>query len=126
MKPMQVRSWLLKLPMPGVCGVISGLSTSGSTRQRPLLASPYHKWRTGLQGVLFAWQAKRPVTGSAVPLVNWLAAVPARITPDVGAVTEERPNVFQSCVPAHSVVVVGMLSWVTFCAFAVVAKARRS
>src|SRR5262245_29246511 len=128
MKPMQVRSMLLNFPIPGEGSVKSGSSTSGSMRHRPLLASPYHMWRAVLQGAVApgCWQAKRPVTGSAGPLVNRLGAVPARIKPFAGAVTDERPNTFQSWVPAHNVVVVGVFSCVTFCAFAVVANARRS
>src|ERR1051326_8486782 len=125
MKPMQVRSMLLNLPIPGRGSVKSGSSTSGSTRQRPLLASPYHMWRTGLQGAVAPglWQANRPSDPNG-PLVNWLGAVPARIRPEVGAVTDERPNWFQSTVPAHNWVVVGTFSWVTFCAFALTANAR--
>lgn len=53
-------------------------------------------------------------------------AVPCRMMPDAGAVTEDKPNWFQSWVPAHNVVVVGTFSCVTFCAFAAVANARRS
>src|ERR1700751_4337451 len=103
MNPMQVRSMLLWKPMPVMLETV-GSSTSGSTRHKPLLESPYHMWRTGLP-------------------VNWLMAVPCRITPDVGDVTEDKPNVDQSWVPAQSVVVVGVLSTVTFCAFALAANA---
>src|SRR6185437_1696150 len=125
---MQVRSMLLNLPIPGDGSVRSGSSTSGSIRQRPLLASPYHMWRTGLQGAVApgCWQANNPVTGSGVPLVNWLGAVPARIKPDVGFVTDDKPKVFQSAVPAHRVVVVGTFNCVTFCAPAVAANASRT
>lgn len=84
--------------MPGVLETI-GPSASGSTRHKPLLESPYHKCRTGLP-------------------VNWLMAVPCKITPEVGEVTEDKPNVDQSCVLAHRVVVVGVLISVTFCALA--------
>ena len=56
--------------------------------------------------------------------MNWLGAVPASTTPAVGAVTDDSPNWFQSWVPAHNWVVVGTLSWVTFCAFALTANAR--
>src|SRR6185312_122822 len=128
MKPMQVRSMLLNFPMPGEGSVISGSSTSGSIRHRPLLASPYHRWRTGLQGAVApgCWQANNPVIGSGVPLVNWLGAVPASITPAVGLVTDDRPNWFQSWVPAHNWVVVGTFNCVTFCAPAVAANASRT
>src|ERR1051326_4221962 len=44
--------------------------------------------------------------------------------PEAGAVTEDRPNWFQSWVPGHSVVVVGTFNCVTFCAIADVANAR--
>src|SRR6476646_1678258 len=96
---------LLNLPMPGTGWFRFGSSISGSMRQKPLLASPYHRWRSG-------WP------------VNWLMAVPGRITPEAGNVNEDRPNCTKSCVPAHSVVVVGTLSCVTFCAFALTANAR--
>src|SRR5262249_33426496 len=78
---------------------------SGSTRHRPLLESPYHIWRTGFP-------------------VNWLIAVPCRITPEVGEVTDDKPKTDQSCVPAQSVVVVGVFNTVTFCALADEANAR--
>src|ERR1051325_7193163 len=70
--------------MPAMLEAV-GSSTSGSTRQRPLLESPYHMCRTGLP-------------------VNWLIAVPSRITPELGAVTEDKPKTDQSWVPAHNVV----------------------
>src|SRR5262249_56718643 len=95
---MHVRSMLLWKPMPGMLETV-GSSTSGSMRHSPLLASPYHMCRTGLP-------------------VNWLMAVPSRITPEEGAVTDDKPKIDQSCVPAHSLVVVGVLSTVTFCACA--------
>src|SRR5262249_61178279 len=98
MKPMHVRSMLLWKPMPGMLETV-GSSTSGSTRHRPLLESPYHMCRTGLP-------------------VNWLMAVPSRITPEEGAVTDDKPKTDQSCVPAHSVAVGGGLGTVTFCALA--------
>lgn len=82
----------------GSAGTI-GSSTSGSTRHRPLLESPYHKCRTGLP-------------------VSWRMAVPCKIIPEVGEVTEDKPNVDQSCVPAHRVVVVAVLNTVMFCALA--------
>src|ERR1041385_5665836 len=92
--------------MPAMLEAV-GSSTSGSTRQRPLLESPYHMCRTGLP-------------------VNWLIAVPSRITPELGAVTEDKPKTDQSWVPAHNVVVVGVFSTVTFCAFAEAASAKRT
>src|SRR5215467_1653024 len=115
MNPMQLRSMLLAAPIPGKGSAMFGSSTSLSTRHIPLLASPYHRWRTVLQGAvaLGSWQAKRP-SWPRGPLVNWLGAVPCRITPEPGAVTEDRPNRFQSSVPAHSWVVVGTFNWVTF------------
>src|SRR4029077_5024880 len=96
---------LLKRPMPGEGWVKFGSSTSGSMRHMPLLWSPYHRWRTG-------WPVKA------------LIAVPCRMMPEAGAVTEDNPNWFQSCVPAHNSVVVGTLSCVTFWAFALTANAR--
>src|ERR1041385_2868892 len=104
MKPMHVRSMLLWKPMPGMLETV-GSSTSGSMRQRPLLESPYHMCRTGLP-------------------VNTLMAVPSRITPEPGEVTDDKPKTDQSWVPAHNVVVVGVLSTVTFCAFAEAANAK--
>src|SRR4029077_16609924 len=92
--------------MPAMLETV-GSSTSGSTRHKPLLESPYHMWRTGLP-------------------VNWLMAVPSRITPEPGEVTDDRPKTDQSCVPAHSFVVVGVFNHVTFCAFAEAAKAKRT
>src|SRR5262249_55918209 len=104
MKPMHVRSMLLWNPIPGMLETV-GSSISGSTRHRPLLESPYHIWRTGFP-------------------VNWLIAVPCRITPEVGEVTDDKPKTDQSCVPAQSVVVVGVFNTVTFCALADEANAR--
>src|SRR5262249_15641326 len=102
MKPMHVRSMLLWKPMPAMLEMV-GSSTSGSMRHRPLLESPYHMCRTGLP-------------------VNWLIAVPCKITPELGEVTDDRPKIDQSCVPAHNVVEVGVFSTVTFCALAVAAN----
>src|SRR5579864_2931482 len=98
---------LLKRPMPGEGCARFGSSISGSMRQNPLLASPYHRWRSGLP-------------------VNLLMAVPGRIRPEAGKVTDDRPAVAKPSVPAQSVVVVGTLSTVTFCAFAEAANAQRT
>src|SRR4029077_2253099 len=92
--------------MPAMLETV-GSSISGSTRHKPLLESPYHMWRTGLP-------------------VNWLMGVPFKTTPELGAVTDERPKTDQSCVPAHSFVVVGVFNTVTFCAFAETANAKRT
>src|SRR5262249_2166259 len=62
------------------------------------------------------------------PLVNWLGAVPLRIRPEAGKVTDDKPILgsAKSVVPAHNWVVVGVFNTVTFCAFAGAANARRS
>jgi hypothetical protein len=58
--------------------------------------------------------------------VKLLMAVPVNTTPEPGDVTEDKPNWFQSCVPANKVVVVGTLSCVTFCAFAAMANIKKT
>src|SRR5579859_6448392 len=98
---------LLKRPIPGEGCATFGSSISGSMRQKPLLASPYHRCRSGLP-------------------VNLLIAVPGRIRPEAGRVTDDKPAVAKPVVPAHSVVVVGTLSTVTFCAFAEAANANKT
>src|SRR6185437_2481592 len=88
-------------------GVASVASSSGSTRQSPLMASPYHRWRTVLHGCVApgSWQAKRP-SGPLGPFKYWLGAVPCTMTPEVGKVTPPGPDTVTSSTPAHNVVTV--------------------
>src|SRR5689334_5366110 len=71
-------------------------STSGSIRHRPLLESPYHRYRTGFP-------------------VIWLIAVPVRMTPEAGDVMLASPWEAKSEVPPHRVVFVGTLMNVCAC-----------
>lgn len=68
-----------------------------------------------------SWQGNRP-SGFFTPFVNWLGAVPSRISPDPGVLKPLVPKVLMSELPPHRVDVVGALT--NDCAFAVIANAR--
>src|SRR6516225_7309660 len=57
----------------GLMACAAALSTSGSSRQKPLAASAVHRWRNGLPvaGLMALPLSTRPPAGVVSPVANW-------------------------------------------------------